>query len=451
MPRISILDMRQPIGHGFREGRMINIQRPESLLIIEDHPEGIPRRRNGVAARDLRAPARPSFCLWSFVGQPQSTGGRAGVELVPGCQPLPDELFEDGLLRAFMSHLGIAMERARFLQRLEHLNSDLVRTQNLLVQESRMRAVGELASAVAHDLNNLSGIVVMALSAVNGVDPQNQQTISRAERANQAIGELSRRLQRIARSGGDPKIGRGRFAATGGRHRGADPPDLSRRWNPPVAVGAQRAGHRPGRSDHGAAGGHERGAERARRRQGACRPSGARSTSDSSGGGRGAARGARSGAGRADRPARADLPPVRHHQGRARRAGPGDRAQLDEALRRPRRDRRSARRARRLLPPDVHRVGFEAAPRPARSSRPAAKRLRILVVDDEPEFVAVVRETLLQDGHEVVGADNGDDALSKVAHERLRRDPDGPGLAPAQRPGGRARDARRGRSRRRSC
>src|SRR4249920_1968369 len=42
MPRISILDMRQPIGHGFRERRMINVQRPESLLILEDHPEGIP-------------------------------------------------------------------------------------------------------------------------------------------------------------------------------------------------------------------------------------------------------------------------------------------------------------------------------------------------------------------------------------------------------------------------
>ena len=46
---------------------------------------------------------------------------------------------------------------------------------------------------------------------------------------------------------------------------------------------------------------------------------------------------------------------------------------------------------------------------------PRSKRLRILVVDDEPEFVAVVRETLLQNGHEVTGADDGDDAMSQVA------------------------------------
>ena len=46
---------------------------------------------------------------------------------------------------------------------------------------------------------------------------------------------------------------------------------------------------------------------------------------------------------------------------------------------------------------------------------PKAKRLRILVVDDEPEFVDVVRETLLQNGHEVTGAGDGDDAMSQVA------------------------------------
>ena len=43
--------------------------------------------------------------------------------------------------------------------------------------------------------------------------------------------------------------------------------------------------------------------------------------------------------------------------------------------------------------------------------------MRILVVDDEPEFVDVVRETLLQSGHEVTGADNGDDAMSHVARQ----------------------------------
>jgi signal transduction histidine kinase len=207
MPRISMLDMRQPIGHAFREGRMINVKRPESLLILEDHPAGIPA---GVMAlprvvfNHLRG--HPFACgpLLGSRGQPV---GALGLSSYRGREPLPDELFDDGLLRAFMSHLGIAMERALYLQRLERLNSDLVRTQDLLMQESRMRAVGELAGAVAHDLNNLSGIARMSLGSVKDADVRTAQALSRAERANQAIGDLSRRLQRVARTGGDPTTG----------------------------------------------------------------------------------------------------------------------------------------------------------------------------------------------------------------------------------------------------
>ena len=207
MPRISILDMRQPIGHGFRERRMINVQRPESLLIIEDHPEGIPPGAMALPRVIFDHLRGHPFACGPLPGSRGQAVGALGLSSYRGREPLPDELFQDGLLRAFMSHLGIAMERALSLQRLERLNSDLVRTQNLLAQESRMRAVGELASAVAHDLNNLSGIVSMSLGSIGPTDTQAVKCVSRAERANQAIGELSRRLQRIARSGADPRTG----------------------------------------------------------------------------------------------------------------------------------------------------------------------------------------------------------------------------------------------------
>src|SRR6185437_346183 len=207
MPRVSMTDMRQPIGHGFREGRMINVKRPESLLIIEDHPEGIPA---GVMAlprvvfEHLRG--HPFACgpLLGSRGQPV---GALGLSSYRGREPLPDELFDQGLLRAFMSHLGIAMERALHVKRLELMNADLIRAQDLLMNESRMRAVGELAAAVAHDLNNLSGIALMSLGSIEESNERAQEAVFRAERANQAIGELSRRLQRVARAGGDPTTG----------------------------------------------------------------------------------------------------------------------------------------------------------------------------------------------------------------------------------------------------
>jgi signal transduction histidine kinase/ActR/RegA family two-component response regulator len=133
--------------------------------------------------------------------------GALGLSSYRGREPLPDELFETGLLRAFMSHLGIAMERALSLQRLERLNSELLKTQELLMHESRMRAVGELAAAVAHDLNNLSGVVLMSLGSIAPSSGHAVEVLTRAEGAVEAIGEMSRRLQRIARTGADPKTG----------------------------------------------------------------------------------------------------------------------------------------------------------------------------------------------------------------------------------------------------
>src|SRR5262249_34687492 len=45
MPRIFMLDMRQPIGHGFRERRMINIADPDALYIIDDDAAQVPEGR----------------------------------------------------------------------------------------------------------------------------------------------------------------------------------------------------------------------------------------------------------------------------------------------------------------------------------------------------------------------------------------------------------------------
>jgi signal transduction histidine kinase len=418
MPRISILDMRQPIGHGFRERRMINIQRPESLMIIEDHAEGIPPDEMALPRVIFEHLRGHPFACGPLLGSHNQPVGALGLSSYRGCQPLPDELFEDGLLRAFMSHLGIAMERARFLQRLEHLNSDLVRTQNLLVQESRMRAVGELASAVAHDLNNLSGIVVMALSAVNGIDAQNQQTISRAERANQAIGELSRRLQRIARSGSDPKSG-----AVDLRQLVDDIVVLIRPIcredgirlslsapNEPVIVQGDQTMVRQAAMNVVLNARDAVKSVAAERR--------AIDIVIAASGG--------------------------EVQLEVRDQGPGVPPELIEQIFHPFVTTKEGHaglglatvqssmkhfggRVEIVDPPGgrgacfrlTFNASLERSAGAAEVEAPRPKRLRILVVDDEPEFVAVVRDTLVQDGHEVIGADNGDDALNKVAHDRF--------------------------------
>lgn len=44
---------------------------------------------------------------------------------------------------------------------------------------------------------------------------------------------------------------------------------------------------------------------------------------------------------------------------------------------------------------------------------------RILVVDDDPSIVAVVSEILIAEGHDVVSAENGAEALAKANGEAL--------------------------------
>ncbi len=415
MPRISILDMRQPIGHGFRERRMINVRRPEALLIIEDHPDGIPPGAMALPRVIFDHLRGHPFACGPLLGSRGQPVGALGLSSYQGCEPLPDELFQDGLLRAFMSHLGIAMERALFLQRLERMNSDLVRTQNLLAQESRMRAVGELASAVAHDLNNLSGIVLMSLGSVGSVDPHTVQTISRAERANQAIGELSRRLQRIARSGADPKSG---------------PVDLKQLVDDVVVL------IRP-----------------------LCREDSIRLSLSTPDGpvvvhgeqtmvhqavmnvvlnAREAVRAV------APERRRIDIGVVTVGSSiclEVRDQGPGVPRELAGEIFKPFITTKEGHAGLGLATVSSSMKHFggqveildqpaggacfrltftaslEVGAAPAEVEERKARRLRVLVVDDEPEFVAVVRDALVQAGHAVSAADDGDDAMSKVARD----------------------------------
>jgi signal transduction histidine kinase/CheY-like chemotaxis protein len=197
MPRISVLDLRQPIGHGFREHRMVNVADPDSLHIIERDDDVVPPGRMALprAVYDhLRG--HPFACgpLFGSRGQPV---GAFGVSSYRGKQPIPDELLSRGLVRTFMDHLGLAMERA---VHVEQLHASLIKAQAAIVNDARIKAVGELASAVAHDLNNLTGIALLAASVGMRSPADAADMLPRIERANRAIGDLVARLQRLARA-----------------------------------------------------------------------------------------------------------------------------------------------------------------------------------------------------------------------------------------------------------
>jgi CheY-like chemotaxis protein/nitrogen-specific signal transduction histidine kinase len=100
-------------------------------------------------------------------------------------------------MRAFIDHLGIAMERAIHI---EQLQASLVKAQAAIASDARIKAVGELASAVAHDLNNLAGVALLAAGVGMRSSADALDMLPRIERANRAIGDVVARLQRLARA-----------------------------------------------------------------------------------------------------------------------------------------------------------------------------------------------------------------------------------------------------------
>lgn len=199
MPKLFMLDIRQPLGRGFRERRMINITDPGSLHIIEHDDDAVPPGKLALPRASYDRTHGHPFACGPLLGSQRDPVGALCMASYRGGKPIPDAMLSDGVLRAVMNLLAIAMERALHLARIERLNVSLVKAQAAITSDARIKTVGELAAAVAHDLNNLSGIALLAAgvgsrSAADAVD-----TMPRIERAIRAIGALVARLQRIAR------------------------------------------------------------------------------------------------------------------------------------------------------------------------------------------------------------------------------------------------------------
>jgi signal transduction histidine kinase/CheY-like chemotaxis protein len=197
VPRSSVPASSQPVAYGFRERRMINVTDPDSLFIIEREGDVVPPGRMALPRSVYNHLRGHPFACGPLLGSRGQPVGAFGVSSYRGKQPIPDDVLTQGVFRTFMDHLGLAMERA---VHVEQLQASLVKAQAAIVNDARIKAVGELASAVAHDLNNLTGIALLAASVGMRSPADAVDMLPRIERANRAIGDLVARLQRLARA-----------------------------------------------------------------------------------------------------------------------------------------------------------------------------------------------------------------------------------------------------------
>lgn len=97
-------------------------------------------------------------------------------------------------LRQLSSHVALAAQQARLYGALQVAYQDLRQTQQTVMQQERLRALGQIASGIAHDINNaLSPAALYAQSML-------QHEANLSDRARDQLGVIQRAIDDVSRT-----------------------------------------------------------------------------------------------------------------------------------------------------------------------------------------------------------------------------------------------------------
>ena len=106
-------------------------------------------------------------------------------------------------LRQLSEHVALAAHQSGLRASLEHAYEDLQRTQRTMVQQERLRALGQMASGLAHDINNaISPISLYAgllLERSEESRPKSQEYLRVIQRAADGVGQTVARMRAFYR------------------------------------------------------------------------------------------------------------------------------------------------------------------------------------------------------------------------------------------------------------
>jgi PAS domain S-box-containing protein len=106
-------------------------------------------------------------------------------------------------LRQLSEHLALATQQAELYTSLERAYEDIRSTQKSMLQHERLRALGQLASGIGHDINNALSpaalYVQMLLEHEQGLSEQARQQLGVVERAMQDVAHTVARMREFYR------------------------------------------------------------------------------------------------------------------------------------------------------------------------------------------------------------------------------------------------------------
>jgi PAS domain S-box-containing protein len=152
-------------------------------------------------------PALAAAGFGSFVLAPLGAEGKVQGALV-AARSDPEGFSSDDceFLRQLSHHLALALNQAELYSALQSAYEDLRQTQQRSIQEERLRALGQMASGIAHDINNALAPATLYLDILREHDKQlsevSRERLGLVQRAVESVASTVGRMREFYRSGG---------------------------------------------------------------------------------------------------------------------------------------------------------------------------------------------------------------------------------------------------------
>jgi len=158
-----------------------------------------------IAASDFPFPRRLAAAgLRSLVAAPlQNERQVFGVLLATRCVPAAFSSGDCEFLRQLSEHVALATHQAQLHDALKAAYDDLRSTQQAVMQQERLRVLGQMSSGIAHDINNAISPIMLYTDALlerePGLSAQARQSLQTIQQAVSDVAETVARMREFYR------------------------------------------------------------------------------------------------------------------------------------------------------------------------------------------------------------------------------------------------------------